>query len=433
MRPAFVLALLLTLASLPLPAQDLGLTVEAAKPKPPVGSPVQPGIWKLDGTDPNLPQADLEPLKTVLGKATIVGLGESIHTSGGFYEAKHRIFRFLVQKMGFRVLAIENPWLDVERANQYVQTCAGTPEDAIAGFFGVWRSAELRDLVKWMCDWNRSHKKPKDRLSLVGFDIQWQAQQDSAFLTAFLGRLGIAADPRTAGLAQCGAVESTFQRREVVPAVPFQACDEAARQVAQIFAADPQAIVRQTSKGDFELAKIHLVGLQSWLEEMFHYNSDFPRSFAARDRGMAYVFGAFRALRFPKSKIAVWAHNVHLAKNAPNGYFILTMGTLLGETYKSAYKNVALTSHQVSIEWPGIGCGPTDPPGIGSVENRLHALGHDFLLVDLAFPGTGTPFLAPGANYTFGWDPIVPRHHYDAVFYLGESRKMAPLAWMPCR
>jgi hypothetical protein len=109
------------------------------------------------------------------------------------------------------------------------------------------------------------------------------------------------------------------------------------------------------------------------------------------------------------------------------------MGTLLNETYKSAYKNIALTSHQVSIDWPGFPCGPTDPPGIGSFEERLHALGHDFLLVDLAFPSTQTPFLAPGTTYIFGWDRIVPRHHYDAAFYLGESRKMEPLAWASCQ
>lgn len=69
------------------------------KPKPPRGFPIQPGIYRLHGIDPDLPQNDLEPLRQILGKASIVGLGESVHTSGGYYEMKHRVFRFLAEKM----------------------------------------------------------------------------------------------------------------------------------------------------------------------------------------------------------------------------------------------------------------------------------------------------------------------------------------------
>jgi erythromycin esterase-like protein len=57
----------------------------------------------------------LEPLKGIIGKASVVGLGESIHTSGGFYRMKHRVFRFLVEKMGFRAFAIESPWIAADQ------------------------------------------------------------------------------------------------------------------------------------------------------------------------------------------------------------------------------------------------------------------------------------------------------------------------------
>ncbi|HSF42349.1 MAG TPA: erythromycin esterase family protein, partial [Thermoanaerobaculia bacterium] len=96
----------------PLAAQEP--EIEAAKP--PSGYPVQPGVWRLPhGNDPTLPLDDLEPLRSLIGKATVVGLGETIHTSGGYYRMKHRAFRFLVEKMGFRVFAFESPWENAEK------------------------------------------------------------------------------------------------------------------------------------------------------------------------------------------------------------------------------------------------------------------------------------------------------------------------------
>ncbi|HEX8281588.1 MAG TPA: hypothetical protein VF551_09430 [Chthoniobacterales bacterium] len=68
-----------------------------------------PGAWPLAGHDPNLGStADLEPLRTLIGDSTVVAFGESYHTSGGFYRMKHRVFRYLVEKMGFRAFAIES-------------------------------------------------------------------------------------------------------------------------------------------------------------------------------------------------------------------------------------------------------------------------------------------------------------------------------------
>jgi erythromycin esterase-like protein len=182
-----------------------------------VGFPIEPGVWHLDGTDPTLPLDDLEPLRTIISsKVTVVGLGESIHTSGGYYEAKHRLFRFLVERMGFRAFAFETPWLAAETAEPYVQTCEGDPNTASRGFFGVWRSTELSALLRWMCEWNAGHPNPKDRVHVFGFDIQGQARPDVQALQEFLGRVG--RDPEAepwAGLERCNT--------EMVPALSFDA------------------------------------------------------------------------------------------------------------------------------------------------------------------------------------------------------------------
>ncbi len=64
---------------------------------------IEPGIYRIEGLGDSLPKDDLEPLAGIVGKAELVGLGEAVHTSGDFYRAKFRIFRYLVEELGFRV------------------------------------------------------------------------------------------------------------------------------------------------------------------------------------------------------------------------------------------------------------------------------------------------------------------------------------------
>jgi hypothetical protein len=174
-RGAAVLCLALLLSILPLSAAhaaQLSSEDARAKPKPPAGFPVAPGVYRLDGSDPNLETADLEPLRQIVGGAQVVALGESLHTVGGYYEMKHRVFRFLVEKMGFRAISFESNWEAAEQVEHYVQTCEGSPEEAVDHLMDIFNSTETAALAQWVCEWNRSHPKPRDKVHVFGFDIQ---------------------------------------------------------------------------------------------------------------------------------------------------------------------------------------------------------------------------------------------------------------------
>jgi erythromycin esterase len=420
----------LTLFSPPAGAQG-GILDAARRPSPPVGHPVLPGIWRLYGNDPLLTaDDDLEPLRQLVGKASFVALGESFHTSGGYYRMKHRVFRFLVEKMGFRAFAFESPWTDADQVAAYVQTCAGSPEEALRGLFGVWRSAETRDLVQWMCEWNRAHPKPKDRLSFFGFDVQ-QPEQDGPALIAYLERTGVGGDdPWIAGIQACDGVASLSDPGRV-SAESYARCTQALQEIEGHFQRNARTLQRQTSKADFEIAKLRLVGLRAWEDESFYYFSDGLRSYSARDAGMAYALQVLRNLRFPKVKVVVWAHNSHIARSVlPAGE--RPMGSHLAAALGSSYVNLALTAHEVAIDWPGIGCGSVQVRTTGSVEEPLHALGEEALLVDLRFPGTSDPYL-PRGTYFLGSRSLVPHDLYTGIVYLERSPKMTPLSWRSCQ
>ncbi len=434
LRPSVVLPLLFALFVLPLPLRAQG------GPGIPIGIPLNippsNGLWQLTGTDPNLPQDDLEPLRQILGGAQLVGLGESIHTSGGFYELKHRVFRYLVEQMGFRAFGMETPWIRADRVVQYVQTCQGTPRDAIRGISSVWRSTEVEALVRWMCEWNTAH--PNDRVHFYGFDIQAQAFQDGAALIAFLQRLGIGGqDPRVVGIRACDGVETDYFNLGLpFPPELYQQCQSALSGVAAFFDEEEKAIEGQTAKEDLAWARIHLAGQQAWQEEIFFFDADVDHSGKARDRGMAYVAQAIRDLRFPHARTALWAHNGHLAKKVGSAeYIAVEMGTLLANELGNQYAAIGLVAHETSIDWFFLGpdaCGPVDIyVGPGSVEEVLHNLG----------PGAGVlaelkphaPFLTPGAAYTVGSVSMVPAEQFDALLYLDVSPKMNPLAWPSCQ
>ena len=437
MKRVVGIAALLVLSLLPRAWAQQDSAAEAAKK--PRGFPVLPGIYRLHGSAPNLPQDDLEPLRQIVGKATIVSLGESIHTSGGYYEMKHRIFRFLVEKMGFRVFAFESPWPDADRVGHYIQTCEGTPETALTGLFSVWQSTETRDLVQWMCDWNRTHRKKKDKLHFFGFDVQ-QPAQDGAALIAFLERIGVGSgDPRIADIRVCDGVSSRTVYPDPVPEASNQQCLRGLASVEQLFNEEAGRIVAETSPPDLEYARLRLVGLRSWQGQIYYQGTrEFFRSTDSRDSGMAYAFRVLRQLRYGNLKTVVWAHNFHIAKDVPKSTWnTRTMGLYLREMFGPSYVSLALISNATEIDWPSQGCGPVQVfRSDRTVEKMLHDLGHAALLVDLEFGGDSggaPPFLGTGENYRMSEVGMVPAEQFDGAFFLEHSRKMAPLRWPSCR
>ena len=389
------------------------------------GFPLRPGIWRIDGIDPDLGTADLEPLREIIGKAQVVGLGESSHTTGGFYLMKHRIFRFLVEEMGFRAFGIETPWVGAEAAARYVQDCQGTPVEAIRGHFPVWQSTELADLVQWMCEWNREH--PADRVHYFGFDNQ-QPQDDAPPLMAFLQRTGTAADhPWMDGIRACeGVTELHFP--DPIPPQRHAQCVRALSAIDAHFQRNRGDLQRRTSAQDFAMAKLHLVGLRAWEDAAYTIGDDFQAGFSVRDEAMAYTIQTLRALRFPKAKTAIWAANSHIARSRTLATGERPMGGFLAAALGARnYVSLGLVAYHAELEWDGSFCGPIQLAS-PSIEEQLHRLGEDYLLVDMARNTYVRRGVYTTSNFRFR-----PHRDFNAVFFLERAEKMHPTWWAPCR
>ena len=379
-------------------------------------------IHELHGYGPTLPASDLAPFGAMVGDASVVALGESFHASGGFYLMKDRLFRYLVREKGFRAFAIEDNWEAVERTNDYVQTCAGTAEAAVRDAYTVWQSTEYADLVRWMCEWNRSQSNPADRLTVFGFDIQ-QPQRDGPALGAFLSEFGISnADPRVSGLRSCDkAFGFTHPFGEIPPPV-HAACMDALAGIETFLQTERAAIVQRTSDQAFAIAMLRVIGLRANQEEIFEIRDNFAKGFNYRDEAMAYAFDVRRAMKAPGAKTALWAADVHVAQTvSPDGK--RPLGSHLEAALGDGYVSFAITAYESEVlRGPRLCALSARAPG--SAEERLAAYGHKTLL---ARPRTRHNEVLQMGFFTYR-----PFADFDGIFFLARSPAMHPLFYTGC-
>ncbi|MFI7700324.1 erythromycin esterase family protein [Nonomuraea sp. NPDC049480] len=109
-------------------------------------------LGTLGTLDFRSPVDDLEPLRDIVGPARVVALGESSHHLREFYQVRHRILRFLVERCGFEVYALEAPFTQGQVLDGWVRGGPGTVEqvaaDGIALSLGQCR--EMHEALTWM-------------------------------------------------------------------------------------------------------------------------------------------------------------------------------------------------------------------------------------------------------------------------------------------
>jgi erythromycin esterase len=113
---------------------------------------------------------DLQGLKTVVGDARIVALGEATHGTAEFFRMKHRLTEFLANEMGFSIFSIEANMPESYRMNDYVLTGRGDPREILRGmYFWTWQTEEVLAMVQWMREFNAGGR---GRIQFTGFDMQ---------------------------------------------------------------------------------------------------------------------------------------------------------------------------------------------------------------------------------------------------------------------
>ncbi|KAF0964599.1 erythromycin esterase family protein [Rhodococcus sp. T7] len=102
----------------------------------------------------------------------LLGFGEPMHGEEGFLLLRNQMFRYLVEREGYRSIAIESSCLKGILVDFFVRGASGLPLDEVMaqGFsHGFGESSANHDLVRWMAECN-SRRDPDEQVRFSGFD-----------------------------------------------------------------------------------------------------------------------------------------------------------------------------------------------------------------------------------------------------------------------
>lgn len=128
---------------------------------------------------------DLKPLADVFADRRVVGFGEATHGTKEFFQLKHRLVRFLVTELDFRLFGLEANFSETLAIDDYVVSGEGDPEAALDGiYFWTWNTEEMLALIEWLRRYNEGQPLA-EKVRFYGFDCQYTRGPARALGTFF--------------------------------------------------------------------------------------------------------------------------------------------------------------------------------------------------------------------------------------------------------
>lgn len=264
-------------------------------------------IIPLEFTEPGNGYEDLLPLREVIGDAQIVALGEATHGTHEFFTLKHRLIEFLVEEMGFTIVAMEANLPEADRVNTYVQNGEGNPTELLAGlYFRPWFTQEILDLINWMWAYNESHSSS---IKFTGFDMQFAGLAMENVVT-YLETV----DENAAAVAQAQYscfVDYGYFTGEEEPFFSYRSqsdvsiCNDNLQAVYDNLAANQEIYAEVIGQTAFEYALVNA--------RLAVYAQQFLGNWEIRDQLMAANVRWLLESN-PDEKVILWAHNMHVER-----------------------------------------------------------------------------------------------------------------------
>ena len=127
--------------------------------------------FDLRTTNPDL-KIEGVPFEKILDNVEMVLVGEATHGTKEFAEIKHRLFRYLVEELGFRYFFIEADFAAGLSVDQYICGYGGDPVEVLKGlrYFHIVNKQGLA-LITWMKSFNET-KNTSEKIRFFGIDCQ---------------------------------------------------------------------------------------------------------------------------------------------------------------------------------------------------------------------------------------------------------------------
>ena len=301
-------------------------------------------IFMLDGTSPSLGNNDLQPL-SFLGNSRIVGIGEATHGTKEFFQMKHRIFKYLVENFGFKAFAFEADMGESIYIDKYVTDGVGNLEDLMVKkmLFWTWRTKEVETLLEWMRQYNTG-KSESEKIHYIGVDCQVMTHQPDLLveyfnrvkpdfvstITPYLDMIKNMHNDDYTALYDYYSTITEGREQEIADSL-----NDMLNAVEGI----QNELISKSSEFEYYTIRQLVVNLAQANEVI--YSATHSINHSIRDKYMADNALWASDVISPTKKIALWAHNAHIAKIDTLG--IESMGGYLKSYIQGQYQDICFS------------------------------------------------------------------------------------------
>jgi erythromycin esterase-like protein len=245
----------------------------------------------------------------------VVMLGEASHGSSEFYRSRAAISRYLIERHGFNLIAVEADWPDAAAVDRRIRGRDGAPPAAQPPFqrfpTWMWRNREFAEFLGWLQRHN-SGLAPESRVAFRGLDL-YNLRASIAAVLSYLDGVDPAAArtarERYACLTPWQQDPAHYGRAAMEPG--FERCEQAVVQQCRDLLVHQLDYAGQDKDGFLDAAQnARLVAAaERYYRVMYHGGA---ASWNLRDSHMFETLAQLLAFNGPLAKAIVWAHNSHI-------------------------------------------------------------------------------------------------------------------------
>lgn len=282
-----------------------------------------------------------------------------------FYEMKHRMVEFLVEEMGYRVVAIDAEFGDIKIVNDYILNGVGSIDEVIwalrnfswsatkekdntstivtHAYLASWTTTEFTAMIEWMKKFNEDPGN-ENKIKFYGIDMELPENSiDDLF--GYLDKadegLGTNYSGKLSDLVIIHGFNIKYPTSRSLGL--FLGMME---ELEEIFITNKEKYIEKTSATEYEIAKHDLEVIMGW-GDYRNNNLKSGTIEALSNRNYHMAENVKWILEFEKQngndKVIVWAHNRSIAKK---GNLHSTMGEHLKETFGEEYYAIGLDFYE---------------------------------------------------------------------------------------